>query len=81
MLIQRPRANRKHGCLGVDYRTLRSALNRKALSDEYRSGDHIVFDVGCNNSWTVPSAETNGWEYGKSFLVKYDEGLVLIITA
>ena len=35
----------------------------------------------CNNSWTAPSAETNGWEYGKCLLVKYDDELVPIVTA
>ena len=29
----------------MDYRTLRSALNRKALADEDDSGDHIVFNA------------------------------------
>ena len=35
----------------------------------------------CNNSWTAPSAETNGWKYGKCLLVKYDDELVPIVTA
>ena len=34
-----------HGCLGVDYRALTRALYRKALADENRSGDHIVFSL------------------------------------
>ena len=32
----------------MDYRTLRSALNRKALADEDGSGDHIVFNSRMN---------------------------------
>ena len=35
----------------------------------------------CNNSWTVLSAETNGWKYGEYPHVKYDKYLVPINTA
>ena len=37
--------------------------------------------VVCNNSSIAPSAETNGWKYGKCLLVKYDEYLAPKNTA